>query len=235
VQKANSRTVFDAVLNDMSVLVNRIGPEILSLEKQFELAQASGYDLWGDLNQFNALSNASTWKISNVQNGTSFDALQEIKACPGQEDFEEGGASLRLPANGVVVQMVPPTYRMARELGLGTVQVCYANPSWANAKKNSYVSWALQMSLDIEVIFTPDPTLGLEKKKAATSNKTSSSGPFLIAHARDVGVNKYWTFNCTGAIGQNAIPNALKIITQDKPCRPLTEQGVKTFLLPAEV
>jgi hypothetical protein len=214
VQKGNSRTVFDAVLNDMSDLVNRTGPELFSLEKQFEIAQASGYDLWGDLNQFNSLSNATTWKVSNVQNGAPLDVFQEIKACPGQESFEDGGASLRLPANGVVVQMVPPTYRMARDLGLGTVEVCYANPSWVNAKKSSAVSWSLQMSLDIEAIFIPDTTAGLQKKTAAVS-KGSKSEPFLIAHARDISANKFWTFNCTGAIGQNAIPDGLKIILQD--------------------
>jgi len=222
-------TILDAVFNEFQDNVNNVDADVAALEKEYETTQASGYDLWGDVNQHNSLADPPAWKKANQQGGPTFDAVQDLAPCTPADDFLNG-AHQELPHTGIIPQIIPQVYRMADELRLGTIFVCYSNPMWTNGvhPPGRPEMWKEQMSTDIEVRFTLSASVLEEMKKAskakAASKRSGShakttlpaesesiNSTLIAAHRRDVPPNKYWDFDC-----RELVPGTILVLAPEK-------------------
>ena len=134
-------------------LVDRMAQQRTKLEKvvsAFELSFASmyvaHYDPWGGTNQSKPSSTDDTWTFSTAANGTPLDVLASIGACKGATDL----GPITTPIG--IAKRVPLLYRMAQELGLGKVEICYSNAGWASQTVNGTV-WSGNLTVDVNVVF----------------------------------------------------------------------------------
>jgi hypothetical protein len=115
-------------------LLNRYLNDWRTLEHattRFEVAYrdrvAKGYDPWGDVNQAKESSTADSWAFSTAPGGVPIDFVApSIPACAGEAAL--GDISLATPPR--MAKVIPYAFRIARELDLGTVSVCYSSPGW---------------------------------------------------------------------------------------------------------
>jgi hypothetical protein len=89
--------------------------------------QLRGYDPWGGPDQIGRMSSQDSWTTSS---GGTVERIGTLVGCESSDKAAVDVGQLEAPLR--LAKLIPYSYRMADDLGLGVVTVCFANPRWAD-------------------------------------------------------------------------------------------------------
>ena len=194
-EQRNGSRLSDRILSEYKKQIGEMAVDVGLMEKDFEQSQLAGYDPWGNLPQINAASSPSVWNVLAAPGGLPQPRAFAISFC-SPEDKVYLGETISPPKS--LAALIPPIYRMADELRLGTLTVCYSHPQWTlagRAPNSPQLQNHIQAkySLDLEVRFAPDDTLFEE---AAGKGKSQEKKQFLLVTHRRASSERWRRLNC---------------------------------------
>lgn len=196
-EQRNGSRLSERILSEYKKQIGEMAVDVGLMEKDFEQSQLAGYDPWGNLSQINAASSPSVWNVLAAPGGLPQPRAFAISFCSAEDKVYSGGGTITPPKS--LAALIPPIYRMADELRLGTLTVCYSHPQWTLAGRapnlpdlQNYIQ--AKYSLDLEVRFAPDDALFEE---AAGKVKSQEKKPFLLVTHRRASSERWRRLSCT--------------------------------------